>query len=165
MVLPFEGVFGNNCELRVIEFLLPLKGMEFNITELAEEACVSRPTATRVVKKFVEHGVMKVSRTQGGSRFYEVNSESPFVKLFEDLNNMVIEQMLDEETLYQIHESMRAVSPIKSPMERKPEIEPEITVYKVETFRWLTPKEEERTPYSPERGPIIFDGGRINGAG
>ena len=41
MALPFEGVFGNNCELRVMEFLLPLRSMEFNITELAEEAGIT----------------------------------------------------------------------------------------------------------------------------
>ncbi|CVK34330.1 conserved protein of unknown function [Methanoculleus bourgensis] len=42
MVRPFEGVFGNTCELRLLEFLLPLDGMKFNITELSEEAGVSR---------------------------------------------------------------------------------------------------------------------------
>ena len=40
----FEGLLGNNCELRMLEYLLPLDGMDFNITELAEEVGVSRLT-------------------------------------------------------------------------------------------------------------------------
>ena len=38
---PFEGLLGNNCELRMLEYLLPLDGMDFNITKLAEEVGVS----------------------------------------------------------------------------------------------------------------------------
>ncbi|MCK9278853.1 MAG: ArsR family transcriptional regulator, partial [Methanoculleus sp.] len=58
MTRPFEGVFGNTCELRLLEFLLPLYDMKFNVTELSEEAGVSRVTAGRVVKKFVEWGIL-----------------------------------------------------------------------------------------------------------
>jgi DNA-binding MarR family transcriptional regulator len=50
---PFEGLLGNNCELRMLEYLLPLEGVEFNIAELAEEIGVSRATATRIIDKCV----------------------------------------------------------------------------------------------------------------
>ena len=43
---PFEGLLGNNCELRMLEYLLPFDGMDFNITELTEEVGVSKITAT-----------------------------------------------------------------------------------------------------------------------
>jgi len=165
MALPFEGIFGNNCELRVMEFLLPLKGMEFNISELAEEAGVSRPTANRVIKKFVEHGVMKVAQKRGGTSYYEINPESPFVKLFEDLNNIVIEQMLGEEMLYRIHEAMQGIAPAKSQMERKPEIASEPMIYRLDIYKWPYLREGEHYQASPEKGPIAFQGGGINGAG
>ncbi len=101
---PFEGVLGNNCELRIIEFLLPLKDIEFNISELADEVGISRPTATRVIKKFVDHGIMKVSQERSGIKYYDINYESPYVRIFENLNNVIIEEMLGEETLYEIHD-------------------------------------------------------------
>jgi len=107
MIKPFEGIFGNNCELRIVEYLLPLEGVELNISELAEEAGVSRPTADRVVKKFVEWGIMKPSRKKAGITYYEINPESPFLRLFQDLNNLVIERMLGEEMLYEIHDYFR----------------------------------------------------------
>ena len=104
MAGPFEGILGGNCELKILEFLLPLENMDFNITELAEEADVSRPTANRVVKKFIEWGIMIIAQRRGGNDYYQINPESPFVIAIENFNNTIIEHMLGEETLYEIHD-------------------------------------------------------------
>jgi len=103
MMKPFEGVLGNNSELRTLEFLLPLYDIEFNITELAEEVGVSRVTATRIVKKFIEWGIMN-STKKAGIRYYSLNQESPIVKNIEQLNDIIIEHILGDETLYEIHD-------------------------------------------------------------
>lgn len=97
---PFEGLLGNNCELRMFEYLLPLEGIEFNIAELAEEVGASRTTAIRIVRKFVEWGVLKSPRTA----IYSINHESPIVKSIEQFNNALIENILGNETLYEIHD-------------------------------------------------------------
>ncbi len=104
MIKPFEGLLGNNCELRMLQYLLPLQGIEFNITELAEEVGVSRVTATRIVKKFAEWGVLESPRTIGNTAYYSINQESPIVKSVEQFNNVLIENMLGDEMLYEIHE-------------------------------------------------------------
>jgi DNA-binding Lrp family transcriptional regulator len=111
MSRPFEDLLGNNCELRMLEYLLPLEGIEFNITELAEEVGVSRVTATRIVKKFVEWGVLNSTRTAGNSAYYGINHESPIVKSIEQLNNVLIENILGNETLYEIHDYWEAQRP------------------------------------------------------
>ena len=103
---PFEGFLGNNVELRVIEFLLPFHGVEFNITDLAKEAGVSRTTADRVVKKFVEWNFMKISRTENTIKFYQINENSPIYNIFIDFDNKILELMLSDEELYDIHEGM-----------------------------------------------------------
>ncbi len=111
MSSPFEGLLGNNSELRVLEYLLPLEGMEFNITELAEEVGVSRVTATRNVKKFVEWGILNLTRTAGATTYYSINHESPIVKSIQQFNNVLIENILGNETLYEIHEYWEAQRP------------------------------------------------------
>ncbi|MCX9015392.1 MAG: winged helix-turn-helix domain-containing protein [Candidatus Methanoperedens sp.] len=108
MSRPFEGLLGNNCELRMFEFLLPLDGVEFNITELAQEVGVSRVTATRIVKKYVDWGVLKSPRTSGNTTYYSINHESPIVKSIEQFNNVLIENILGNETLYEIHDYLEA---------------------------------------------------------
>lgn len=105
MSKPFEDILGNNCELRILEFLLPLPDVEFNQTELAEEMKVSRPTIARIVKKYEEWGMLK-TRTAGNAKYYSLNEESPLVKGIVHFNNLIIEKMLGEETLNEIHESL-----------------------------------------------------------
>lgn len=113
--MPFEGLLGDSCELKIIEFLLPLKGMEFNLSELAKEASISRPTADRIVKKFLKWGLMKVAHTHGKTRYYALNEKSNFIEIFENLNNRLVEQMLGEEILAQIGDYMVKHAPVNSP--------------------------------------------------
>lgn len=104
---PFEGLFGNSCELRMIEYLLPLNGIEFSISELAKEMRISRIIATRVVKKYVDWGVIKL-KIMGDKKYYSINNESPIVKNIEQLNNFLIENIIGEEKLYEIHDYLEA---------------------------------------------------------
>ncbi len=101
---PFEGVFGNTAELRMLEFLLPLEGIDFNITELAEEVGISRPTAQKIVKKFLEYGILKISREQGGVKYYELNPASPFVVLMNEINNVLIARMVGPEVMREVEQ-------------------------------------------------------------
>ncbi len=111
MAKPFEGLLGNSCELRMIEYLLPLEGIDFNITELGEEVGVSRVTATKIVTKFVEWGLLNPTRSVGNTTYYTLNHESPIVKSVEQFNNTLIENILGNETLYEIHEYWVAHAP------------------------------------------------------
>ena len=99
---PFEGIFGNTPELRMLEFLLPLEGVDFNITELAEEVGISRPTAQKIVKKFLEHGILKVSAEKGGVKYYEIDPDSPFVRLIDEINNVLIAEMVGPEVMNEV---------------------------------------------------------------
>ncbi|MCP1715465.1 DNA-binding GntR family transcriptional regulator [Methanocalculus alkaliphilus] len=95
MPRPFEGILGNTCELRLLEFLLPLEGMEFNITELSEEVGVSRVTVGRVVKKFVAWGILNVNNRKIPR--YSINSSSPIIRGLEIVNNALIRRIIAEE--------------------------------------------------------------------
>lgn len=162
MTRPFEGVFGNTAELRVMEFLLPLKDLDFNISELAEEAGISRPTATKVVNKFVEYGVMKISRTESQATYYDLNGDSPFVMLFEDLNNLIIEQMLDEEILFQIHDQCQIDSKTSQALKKKPKIPINDSSMIASTeLAWPRPSSRE---YGELEVPFL-SGDQINGGG
>jgi len=116
---PFDGVLGNSSELRLLDFLLPLQDIEFNITDLAEEVKGNRVTVTKVVKKFVEKDILKARRVPPVT-YYSLNYDSPIVQWFQDGNNLFIEMMLGDEILYDIHDlikqkqSMKAKKPPES---------------------------------------------------
>jgi DNA-binding transcriptional regulator GbsR (MarR family) len=98
MVAPFEGLLGDTSELRTIQFLLPASGMRFNISELARETRISRQTMIRVVAKLTKWNVLQIAGRHGGANYYSLNKESGFIKAFEDLDNLIIEQMESEDS-------------------------------------------------------------------
>lgn len=104
MSKPFEGLLGNNSELRMIEYLLPLKDVELSVNEMAKDIGISKIIVDRNVKKFVKWGVMNLTRTTEVISYYSINSESPIVKCIEQFNNALIENILGDEKLYDIHE-------------------------------------------------------------
>jgi hypothetical protein len=113
---PFEGVFGDTSELKVIQFLLPLSDLEFNISEIARSIGVSRQTLEPVIKKLTKWNVLKVVSKHGNARYYAMNKNSGFIEAFENLNNCIIEQMLGEGTLSQIEQYCQEHSPTIIPI-------------------------------------------------
>ena len=102
MSLPFEKIFGDTSELRVIQFLLPMNGLEFNISDIARGADVSRQALNNAVKKLLKWNVLKITSKHGNANYYALNENSGFIEAFENMNNCIIEQMLGEETLAEI---------------------------------------------------------------
>ena len=72
MTAPFEGVFGDTSELRVIQFLLPLKSLEFNISELDRGTGISRQTMVSVMRKLAKWNVLKLTSTHGNANYYAI---------------------------------------------------------------------------------------------
>jgi len=96
MAAPFEGLFGDTSELRTIQFLLAVKDLKFNISELARETHISRQTMMRVVAKLTKWNVLKIAGKYGGANYYSLNEASGFIKALEDLDNCIIGQMMGE---------------------------------------------------------------------
>jgi len=105
-MIPFQGLFGDTSELRLMHYLLPLGDLEYNISELQAETDISRPVLTKVVRKFSEWEILDVIR-HGKRNFYAINDNSPFVKLFQDMNCKIIEHMLSESVVQDLREHRR----------------------------------------------------------
>jgi hypothetical protein len=102
LAMPFEKIFGDTSELRVIQFLLPMKRYEFNMSELAEGAGVSRQALNGVVRKLLKWNILKITSKHLNANYYSLNEDSGFIEVFENLNNRIIEQILGKEALDEI---------------------------------------------------------------
>lgn len=105
MNVPFEGLLGNSEELRMLEFLLPLNDIEFSAEELSKE--IRAKNVSKVIDKFVDYGVLKTI-TKENKVYYAINQQSQIVKIVVQLNNSIIEDILGDQTLYEIHEYFAA---------------------------------------------------------
>ena len=129
MNAPFCGVFGNSNELRIIQFLMPLKPLEFNISEIARGTGVSRQTLGPIIKKLTKWNVLRITSKHAEINYYTMHEDSGFIEAFENLNNRIIEQMLDEGILAEIAECS---------LERQIKIQPIETPTQVISNTWLT---------------------------
>ena len=93
MKQPFEGLFGDTCETRLLQFLLPMYGIEFDMAELVGEIGLTRQSIAKAMKKFSDRGMVKI-RKDGRTWLYSINEESPLVKRLEDFDNSLIESMI-----------------------------------------------------------------------
>ena len=93
MKQPFEGLFGDTCETRLLQFLLPMYGIEFGMVELIDEVQLTRQSISKAMKKFSDRGMVKI-RKEGCTWLYSINEESPLVKRLEDFDNSLIESMI-----------------------------------------------------------------------
>ena len=116
MKQPFEGLFGDTCETRLLQFLLPLYGIEFEMTDLTEEIKLTRQSISKAIKKFSDRGMVKI-RKEGRTWLYSINEESTLVKRLEDFDNSLIESMIGEVEFRKIqtnHEKRKCASISKS---------------------------------------------------
>jgi DNA-binding MarR family transcriptional regulator len=104
MKQPFEGLFGDTCETRLLQFLLPMYGIEFDMADLTEEIKLTRQSIAKAMKKFSDRGMVKI-RKDGRTWLYIINEESPLVKRLEDFDNSLIESMVGEDEFRKIQKA------------------------------------------------------------
>jgi DNA-binding transcriptional regulator GbsR (MarR family) len=110
----FEGVMGNTSNLRVIKFLLPFTHAQFNEKDLMEEVGVSKPTMIKVIKKLVEFEMIVPTERRGNSTYYRVNTSSPFIKAFEDIDNLIIQYKYGDLMVDDVDEPQSHVERVKA---------------------------------------------------
>lgn len=96
---PFEGVFGDTPEARLIEHFLAMPDFTFSVNQLLEQVRVSRPTLMRKLRLFVEWGVIREVRTVRPMVF-QLNADSDIVLAIELFNYALIDRIVPGEDLF-----------------------------------------------------------------
>jgi DNA-binding MarR family transcriptional regulator len=104
MQQPFEGLFGDTCETRLLQFLLPMYGIEFKMADLIQEVKLTRQSISKAMKRFSERDMVNI-RKEGRTWYYSINEESPLIKRLEDFDNSLIESMIGEEEFKEIEKT------------------------------------------------------------
>ena len=82
MIGAFCETYGNTILNRVWQFLMETQEMDFAISDVAEDVCISRPKAYQVMEEFENKNYVKKSRVVGKTQLYRLNKENPIVKIF-----------------------------------------------------------------------------------
>src|SRR3989338_3398054 len=94
MTTKLVKIFDNTPKIKVLEFLIEGRELDYSISDIAEGAGIGRTTLFRIWNDFVELGIIKPTRNIGNAKLYKLNLENPFVRKMADLfDTLVIEPL------------------------------------------------------------------------
>ncbi len=75
------GLLGDTPTIRVLDFLLVEgKYFDYSLTDIANNAGVSKITLNKILPKLEELGIVKETRAVGQAKMYMLNKDSPLSK-------------------------------------------------------------------------------------
>lgn len=90
----FTRAIGNTPKIKVLEFLIEGRELDYSVSDIAEGAGIGRTTLFRIWNDFVELSIVKPTRVIGNAKLYKLNLENNFVKKMIDLfDTLVVEPL------------------------------------------------------------------------
>jgi len=83
---PFQGIFGTHPQVKVIETLVLHSDFEYNLTELAESANVSKATIFDLKDRLLHYQILRPTKKVGHIQLYQFDGKSPAGKLLNSLS-------------------------------------------------------------------------------
>ncbi len=86
----FRQALGDNPKIRVLEFLIEGRELDYSISDIAEGADIGRTTLFRIFDDLVKSGIIVPTRQIGNAKLFRLNKNSTFVKKMIELFDTII---------------------------------------------------------------------------
>ncbi len=87
----FRKAFGESPKIKVLEFLIEGRELDYSISDIAEGAEIGRTTLFRIFDDLIKAQIIKPTRIIGNAKLYRLNLENNFVnKLIEIFDEIII---------------------------------------------------------------------------
>ncbi len=93
----FRKAVGNSPKIKVLEFLIEGRELDYSITDIAQGADIGRTTLFRIWDDLIEAQIIKHTRNIGNAKLYKLNLQNPFVKKVVELFDEVVVEPLNQE--------------------------------------------------------------------
>ena len=86
----FRWVFGDTAKIRVLEFFIEGRELEYSLSDIVEGAGIGRTTLFRIFEDLLEAGVVVPTRVIGNAKLYRLNLENVFVRKMVEVFDEVV---------------------------------------------------------------------------
>lgn len=93
----FVQTFGDYPLIKVLDFLIYSRDFDYPVMEIARNADVNFQTLKKLWPRLEQNGIVKTTRTLGGTTLYKINTVNPVVKKIIELNNFLCWQYAEKE--------------------------------------------------------------------
>jgi DNA-binding IclR family transcriptional regulator len=81
---------GDTPKIRVLEFFIEGRELDYSISDIAEGAEIGRTTLFRIWDDLIKNKIIIPTRQIGNAKLYRLNVENPFIKKFVELFDEII---------------------------------------------------------------------------
>ena len=92
----FLDVVGDSPTMRVLQYLIEGRGLDYSLTDIAKNAGVSWVTLHKVFLKLIKYAMVVKTREIGKAKMYKINEKNQIAKYFIELYDMLIMQELSK---------------------------------------------------------------------
>ena len=86
----FIEFMGDSPTIRILDYFLTERELDFSITDLAENAGIGRATLYRLWDSLLQHKVIVATREIGQAKLFRLNIENPKIKKLIEIYDMLI---------------------------------------------------------------------------
>ena len=97
----FREALGNSPVIRVLDFLIEGRGLDYSLTDIAKNANIGWTTLHRIWNKLVQLNIVVPTREIGRAKLFKLNEENPavgeLIKLYDTLLYLETEKYFRKE--------------------------------------------------------------------
>ena len=86
----FRTALGDTPKIRVLEFLIEGRELDYSISDIAEGAEIGRTTLFRIFDDLIKSGIVVPTRQIGNAKLFRLNRNNLFVKKMVELFDQII---------------------------------------------------------------------------
>jgi len=86
----FREALGDTPKIRVLEFLMEGRELDYSISDIAEGAEIGRTTLFRIFDDLIKNEVVIPTRQIGNAKLFRINQNNVFVKKMIELFDSII---------------------------------------------------------------------------
>ena len=86
----FRRTLGDTPKIRVLEFLIEGRELDYSISDIAEGAEIGRTTLFRIWEDLIKTEVITPTRQIGNAKLFRLNINNTFVKKFVEIFDEII---------------------------------------------------------------------------
>ena len=99
----FIELFGDSPTIKILDFLLTERELDFSISDMARNAGIGRATLYRIWEQLIKNEIITPTRIIGKSKLYKLNVQNPKIQKLIQIDDMLILEELRNKAEKQRH--------------------------------------------------------------
>ena len=99
----FIELFGDSPTIKVLDFLLTERELDFSISDMARNSAIGRATLYRIWDELIKNEIIIPTRVIGKSKLYKLNIKNRKIKKLIEIDDILILEELRSKTENQKH--------------------------------------------------------------